>query len=191
MGSNWNAYFCRIKQSLFLFFACAFFLIFCTALYAKPKGIPAEYQVKAALLYHFVTFVEWPSEALTDSNDFFICIIGQDPFGRVLDQAIFGKVVRRKKLSVLRIKKEEEIKPCHILFISTSERDRLKNIRERVKGTHILTVGDMEQSSQIDFVINFVSDQNKVRFEINPSAAERAGLKISAQLLKFGIIIEE
>jgi hypothetical protein len=179
----------KIIQPLFFFLTCGIFLI-STSLYAQPKA-PSEYHVKAAFLYNFAKFIEWPAEAFTQSNDILICVMGQDPFGASLDQTIVGKVVQGKKLSILRLEKDVEIKPCHILFISASEKDRLKKVREEIKGTHILTVGDMDQFTQMGFVINFISDENKIRFEINPSAAERAGLKISAQLMKLAVIVQE
>jgi hypothetical protein len=176
---------------LFFFFACATFQTR-TPLHAQTKPpAPTEYQVKAAFLYHFASFVEWPSEAFTHSNELLICVMGQDPFGAFLDQAISGKVVQGKKLSALRLEKNGPVNGCHILFISSSEKDRLKEIREAIKRTPILTVGDVDQFAQIGFAINFVSDQNKIRFEINPNAVERAGLKVSAQLMKLAIIVLE
>lgn len=179
----------NIIRPLFILLSCAIFLSQ-SALYAQPN-VPGEYHVKAAFLYNFAKFVEWPAETFTGSNDLFLCVIGQDPFGESLDHLVAGKLVRGKKISVLRPEKNGNLNRCQILFISSSEKDRLKEIQKEIKQAHILTVGEIDQFAQAGFVINFVLEQNKIRFEINPSAAERMGLKISAQLMKLAIVVQD
>jgi hypothetical protein len=143
-----------------------------------------EYQVKAAFLYNFAKFVEWPSEAFSGGGaPLVVGLIGDDPFGSGIDRMINGKSVNGHPLTIQRLKWGQNLRACHILFISSSERRRLAQILESVKGSSVLTVGEMDQFSQQGGIINFVMEANKVRFEINVYSAEQGRLKISSKLL--------
>ena len=143
----------KTNRLLFFCFLSAVFLI-PTSLWAQ-REVPSEYQVKAAFLYHFAKFVEWPPTAFAQQpNDLLICVMGKDPFGASLEQAMAGKSVHGRKLSILRLEKEGKLKSCHILFISSSEKNRLEEIRETIQGTSILTVGETGQFAQMGFIIN-------------------------------------
>lgn len=153
----------------------------------QPK--PGEYEVKAAFLYNFTKFVEWPTEATTDSGaTFSLCVLGEDPFGKAFD-SIQGEKIINKKLVINRFKELHDIEKCRILFISESEEKRLTQILKSLKGLHILTVSDTEGFAQQGVIINFYLEQNKVRFEINVDAARRSGLKISSKLLNLARIV--
>lgn len=143
-----------------------------------------EYQVKAAFLFNFVKFVEWPPEAFSDDNtSFVIGVIGDDPFGGALDQSVSGKSVNGRQLSVRRLKWGEDLRGCHILFISSSERKRLAQIISSLRGASVLTVSDIDQFNQQGGIINFILVASRVRFEINADVAEQGRLKISSKLL--------
>ena len=143
-----------------------------------------EYQVKAAFLYNFAKFVDWPGEAFSDSSaPLVIGVIGEDPFGGALDRAINGKTVSGRSLLVRRLKWGQDLRSCHILYISSSERKRLPQILQSLKGASVLTVGDMGQFNQRGGIINFILEANKVRFEINSHGADQARLRISSKLL--------
>jgi uncharacterized protein DUF4154 len=145
---------------------------------------PNEYHIKAACLFNFVKFVEWPAEAFADGGaPFVIGVVGQDPFGGALDQAVSGKYVDGRQLAIRRLKWGQDLRACHMLFISSSERKRLAQIIESLKGASVLTVGETEQFNQQGGIINFILDASKVRFEININVAEQARLKISSKLL--------
>lgn len=145
---------------------------------------PNEYQVKAAFLYNFAKFVDWPAEAFTDSNaPLVIGVIGDDPFGGALDQAVSGKSIGGHWLNVRRLKWGQDLRSCHILYISSSERRRLPQIIQSLRGASVLTVGDVEEFNQQGGIINFILESNKVRFEINSRAADQARLRISSKLL--------
>jgi hypothetical protein len=144
----------------------------------------SEYQVKAAFLYNFAKFVDWPAEAFAGSNGrLIIGVIGDDPFGGALDQAINGKAINGRPLVVRRLKWSQDLRSCHIIFISSSERQRLPQIIQNLKGASVLTVGDMGQFNQHGGIINFILEANKVRFEINSRGADQARLRISSKLL--------
>ncbi len=144
----------------------------------------SEYQVKAAFLYNFAKFVDWPGDAFSGASaPLVIGVIGNDPFGGALDQAINGKNIGARRLTVRRLKWGQDLRSCHILFISSSERQRLPQIIQSLKGSNVLTVGDMGQFNQQGGMINFILESNKVRFEINSRGADQARLRISSKLL--------
>jgi uncharacterized protein DUF4154 len=142
---------------------------------------PAEYEVKATYLYNFARFVEWPSKvAATQDDSFAICVLGQDPFGPTLDATLAGETVAGKSVVARRISKPQEGIDCRILFISSSERTRLKETLTTLEKTSVLTVSDMPDFSRRGFVF----DGSRVRFEINLTTAAGAGLTLSSDLLK-------
>ncbi len=156
----------------------------CAPLTEAEAQTASEYQVKAAFLYNFAKFVEWSPEAFSDSGaPLVVGIIGDDPFGSAIDQTIDGKTVNGRRLMIRRLKWGQNLRDCHVLFVSSSERQRLSQILERLKGASVLTVSEMDQFIQQGGIIGFVIEASKVRFEINTSAAEQARLRISAKLL--------
>lgn len=144
---------------------------------------PTEYQVKATYLYNFSKFVEWPANLISDPNTpIIIGILGDDPFGSEIERTIEGKTSNGRRLVIKRFPNLRALEFCHILFISSSERNSLRQTLAAV-GPGVLTVGDADRFVQTGGIINFVLIENTVHFEINKAAAERAGLKISAKLL--------
>ncbi|HEY5838564.1 MAG TPA: YfiR family protein [Pyrinomonadaceae bacterium] len=163
---------------------CLLSLCFLGSLTSTVQAQSSEYQVKAAFLYNFAKFVDWPGDALGNSNaPLIIGVMGDDPFGGALDQAISGKTINGRSLQVRRLRWGHDLRSCHILFISSSERKRLPQIIQSLRGASVLTVGDMGQFNQQGGIINFILEANKVRFEINSRGADQARLKISSKLL--------
>jgi hypothetical protein len=157
---------------------------------SDEKATYAEYKVKAAYLYNFAKFVEWPAEVLADpSLPLSICIFGKDPFGDALD-TIKGKTVKGRKLLIKRYSGVEDLKECHIIFISPSEEKNLAGILEKIKDMHMLTVSDMEGFADRGGMINLNKSKNRIRLEINLDAAQHSGLKMSSKLLKIAKIIK-
>ncbi len=149
-----------------------------------------EYLVKAAFLYNFAKFVEWPAEAFVDDQtSITLCILGKDPFGDALD-TIKNKIIRGRKLVIKRLRESKELEKCHILFISQSEKQDLAKVFETIKDWHVLTIGDMENFAQRGGIINLITVKNKIYFEINIDVAQHSDLKISSQLLKLATIIK-
>jgi len=147
---------------------------------------PTEYQVKAAYLYNFGRFVEWPPKVA--AGEFFsVCVLGQDPFGVTLDKTIAGEDINGKKAAVRRIARLQDAALCRILFISLAEENHLKEILAALAGMSVLTVSDIPQFAQRGGMIQFVMRENKVRFEVNLTTAERDGLTMSSQLLKVAV----
>jgi len=149
-----------------------------------------EYQVKAAFLYNFAKFVTWPPQSFQTSKDpIVICILGSNPFGGELEEAVQGKVVEGRKLLVLQISDAKQAASCHILFISSSERKRSRSILADLRSTGILTVGESEGFAGYGGVVNFKLEGNRVRLEVNIDAAEQEKLRISSKLLSLAQIV--
>lgn len=143
-----------------------------------------EYDVKAAFLYNFTKFVEWPASAFTDEHSSLkICVVGKDPFGKSLE-AVVREEVAGRKLTVWQKESMSNPAGCQILFISRSEGERLTEILSAVRGLPVLTVSDTQGFLEQGGIINFILEGSKVRFEINQESAARAGLKISSKLLR-------
>jgi hypothetical protein len=143
-----------------------------------------EYQVKAAFLFNFAKFAEWPADAFFKSDaPLQICILGQDPFGHDLEQLIAEKTVSGHRIEVDHPEGAVQARACEILFISSTGKPQIQQILDSLKGANVLTVGDTPGFAQMGGVINFVLDDNRVRFEINLKAASTAHLKISSRLL--------
>ena len=186
------------------------------ALIAHTVHVPATpltgCEIKAGYLLNFVEFVEWPSAAFADhKSPVVVGVMGQDPFGAELDK-LQGKVIKSRKLQIRRFKgalefrgeetpgrrqdnlarkqarKLAELKSCHILFISPSERNHLPMILKSLKGASVLTVSETEAFMREGGIINFLNDGDRP-IEINPDAADRARLKISSKLLSLAKIV--
>jgi YfiR/HmsC-like len=153
-------------------------------------GALSEYRIKAAYLYYFSTFVDWPTETFSRGDDALVIgVLGVDPFGAVLDETLRGKTIGSRRIVVRRFTNIKEARGSHILFISLSERDRLPSILKVLEGAAVLTVGDTDQFASRGGQIAFRMEDNKVRFDINVVAVERARLKISSQLMKLGRVV--
>jgi hypothetical protein len=149
-----------------------------------------EYQVKAVFLFNFAQFVEWPSAAFTSARaPIVIGVLGQNPFGSYLDEAVRGETVEDRPLEVQRYRRVDEIKTCHILFISRSEASRLGEILMALKDRSILVVGDGDDFVLRGGMIRLANAQNRIRLIINAEAATAASLVISSQLLRSADIV--
>jgi YfiR/HmsC-like len=151
----------------------------------SPK--PTDYDVKAAYLYNFGRFIEWPGRvgpAQGGDGSFTVCVLGQDPFGSSLDTTLAGETIGGKSVVAKRISSPQESGNCQILFLSLTEGRRLDKIIADLDKKAVLTVSDMPQFAERGGMIQFVLDGKKVRFEVNLTAAQNAGLTLSSELLK-------
>ena len=142
-----------------------------------------EYAVKANYLYKFAPFVEWPERAFpSPTSPFNICVVGEDPFGKGLDDAVQGQRVGERPISVRRAAAAEPGMNCQILFVSTSAAHSPADTLRVVAGAPVLTVTDQSRGVP-GGMIQFVMRDGRVKFEINAAAAEASGLQISSKLL--------
>jgi hypothetical protein len=176
----------------------------CFAFSGTPQqSKPQEYEVKAVYLYNFGRFVQWPAAGpasapanpqaptpnATAADLFTICVLGRDPFGPVLDTTLAGELIDGRKLVAKRITATRDAAHCRIIFIGSSEAPRIKEILNSLEKSSVLTVSDMPDFINNGGMIQFVLKDNKVRFEVNLIAAEKAGLTVSSQLLKVATAI--
>lgn len=186
----------RIRTIVVL--ALALFVGVMSAEAKEESARSREYQVKAAFLYNFIKFIDWPEEKFTDDGkEIVIGIVGEDPFGDAFEP-IEKKKVKDKKLVVRRfagfkqLRDKEALKECHVLFICSSQQEHLKDIITTVEDSGVLTVGETEGFLEAGGIIGFVLHEKKVHFEVNVSAAEQAKLKIRSQLLRLAKrVVEE
>jgi hypothetical protein len=176
-------------------FACPAILVAAALLLALPGAFaqdvkPTDYQVKAVYLTKFGKFIEWPASAHAATDDKFnVCVLGPDPFGTALDNAVQGESIGRAALQARRISKVEEAAACRVLFVPSSEEAQIKSILAALGSSSVLTVSDAPDFVRRGGMIQFVIDSNRVHFEINLAATRRAGLTLSSDLLKLAVAI--
>jgi hypothetical protein len=153
---------------------------------------PTEYQLKAVFLMNFAKFVEWPTTAFRSAQSpVTICVLGEDPFGHDLDDVVRGQVAGDRTLAVKRLAQVQREDNCHVLFVSAAEKARTERGLGVLRNTPTLTVGEGDDFAAAGGMIGLLIEDNKVRFDINLDAAERAGLKISSKLLKLAKNVRE
>ena len=161
--------------------AFAICALFCTGARAQMLD---EYQVKAAFLYNFAKFVEWPPQAFQGTGEpIAICVVGQDRFEGALEETVKGKEAEGRPLVVRNVPAANGFAGCQILFVSASERKHFPAILSNAKKCGLLTVGEAEGFASAGGVINFKLEGGRVRFEINVEAAQQRELRISSKLL--------
>ena len=146
---------------------------------------PTENQVQAVFLYNFSRFVEWPAQAFAAPNDpFVIGILGSDPFGARLDEAVRNEQINGHPLTVRRFHSAAEVENCQILFIDRSEIARLGQILTALDHHNTLTVSQADGAAQRGVMIQFATENSRIRLRINVEAARASGLTISSKLLR-------
>lgn len=149
-----------------------------------------EYQIKAACLLNFIQFIEWPPAAFAEpASPLIVGVLGEDPFGDALEQTFQDEPMQGRPVVVKRSRQFDDLKNCHLLFIGRSEKEHLAEILKVTSAFSTLTVSETDGFAQSGGIINFYIDGGKIRFEINPDAAQRSGLKVGSQLLKRARII--
>ncbi|HEX6398485.1 MAG TPA: YfiR family protein [Steroidobacteraceae bacterium] len=152
---------------------------------AWPAATAPEYQVKAVYLFNFGQFVEWPAGAFTTAGaPFVIGILGDDPFGNVIDNVVRGESLAGHPLVVRRFREAEEVRDCNILFIGRSEAPRLERTLRALRGRHILTVTDFDGAESSAAIIVLLTENNRIRMRINVAEARANDLVISSKLLR-------
>lgn len=148
-----------------------------------------EYQVKAAFLYNFGQFVDWPDHAFpAKDSPLVIAVLDPDPFDGGLDRAVAGKSIAGHPVVVKHVPADSAPPPCHVLFVPSEDDDYAKGAIARVAQSPILTVGETDAFQEAGGAVRFYIEDGKVRFAIDPDATQRAGLKVSSKLLSLARI---
>lgn len=154
------------------------------------EGISLERAIKAIYLWKFAPYVEWPASVFkSPDSPFVICVIGNNPFGQVLDEAVTGQRISSRPIEIKRISAVSRNSGCEILFTAGSPEQSIAAALAAVRGSPVLTVTDSEDSKGLKGIINFVIENNHVRFEINDAAAAENGLVISSKLLSLAVAV--
>jgi YfiR/HmsC-like len=152
--------------------------------------VVSEYELKAAFLFNFARFVEWPADAFPNASaPITIGILGEDPFGSALEGIVANEDVRARRLVVRRFASLEDVKPCHMLFVTSKESKRMKDLVARLGSGSTLTVGESNDFTAQAGMIGFETVRNRLRLRINLGAARAARLTISSQLLRQARIV--
>ena len=168
------------------------FVIILPAASARQQPAAPEYRIKAAFLYNFTLYAEWPASAFESSEaPFVLAIAGADPFGDELDAAVRGKTVRGRVIDIRRYPSAADVTECHLLFVTNAEVKSFDQILKRFRDSPLLTVAESESFTKSGGVIRFFVEQNKVHFEVNTDAAARAKLKLSSKLLSLARVVRD
>ena len=162
-----------------------------TAQTAADTYDSSEYLIKAGFIYNFTKLVDWPAGTFPQADSpIVIGILGTDPFGPIMDHVVEGKKINTHPVVVRRLKWGASLKDCNILFISSSEAVHLDDVLKSVKGTPVLTVGEMPGFAEHGGIIGLFLNNDKVRFEVNVDAAKQANLNVSSRLLALAKIVQ-
>ena len=170
------------RKATILVLVHLFLALSCGNLSADEIALPSQYQVKAAFIYNFMKYVDWPESEETPQG-ISLGILGKDSFDDALD-VIKGKMAKGRRVVVVRPHGVENARRCDVLFIGESERGRLPHILKSLQDAPVLTVADQEGFCEAGGMINMITEKNKIRLEINVTAARKAGLRLSSKLLK-------
>jgi hypothetical protein len=174
----------RRRTTLRIFVVAILLLVASSAGVAENRK-PTEYEVKAAYLFNFGQFIKWESAKAPPTPDSFtVCVLGSDPFDGTLDAVVKGGTINNRPVTVKRLGEAGDATRCQILFVSTSEAARASKILHSLDSLGVLTVSDMPHFCESGGMIQFVQQGDKIRFEVNLSATNGAGLTLSAELLK-------
>lgn len=170
-------------------FVLAVGTLFC-ALAAAQSGQPREYEVKAAFLFNFTKFVEWPDSAFDGPEaPIVIGIMGEDPFGDSLKRIVAGQKAQGRPIAIIEYRRGDDLRRCHVLFVSASERQRIAEILASLQAGSVLTVSDIDGFAEAGGTMEFVMQENRVHFVVNLDAAVQSKLRVSAKLLVLAHVI--
>jgi hypothetical protein len=175
--------------------SCAIHRLLVAVMVALPLSVANaqgynETEVKAAFLYHFTSYIEYPSGAFAgNSTPFVIGVLGKSGITDALQQAVKGKSVRGRAIVVKQVSIGQELLECHILFVPDAEAKSLPRILEILGDAPVLLVGESENFAAKGGMVGFFVEQKRVRFEVNLEAARRAHLTISSKLLSLARIV--
>ena len=159
-------------------------------IYARAPQINAEYKLKAAFLYNFTRFVEWPENAFSSTTSpVIIGIIGEDPFGAFIDELVSNEKIGNRSIIIRRFKGVTDIANCHILYICYQQTEKIAAVLSTASNKGILTIADAPPFTRMGGMVQFYTDKNKIRMQINNGAAKRAGLNISTKLLSVAKVV--
>jgi hypothetical protein len=157
----------------------------------RTEAIPEkEYQVKAAFLFNFAQFVQWPDSLFPDKDSpLVVGILGEDPFDSYLDEVVRGEKVNGRPIEVVRYRSVGQVKNCHILYIGASEERRVAEVLKALGGRQVLTVGESDLFPRKGGMVSMVNRQGRIRLSVNLQAIKSSELGVSSKLLQLAEIV--
>lgn len=177
---------CSLRRAsvMALTLALASAVLICTEPTAAQADTPLEYQIKATFVHNFAKFIDWPQEAFAKPDSpIVVGIIGANPFGSTLDQLSASETIQGRRVVVSRLKWDEDLRLCQMIFVSRTEQKHLQAILSNVNGTSTVTISEIGGFASSGGMIEFVFDERRIRFDINPDAVSRARLTMSSKLI--------
>lgn len=176
-------------------YRCAGLLLGTLLMLSRPAvaaETSVEFRLKAAFLLNFAKLVEWPATRFKGSEDpLRLCVLGADPFGPVLDGTIKGKRIGKRPITVIRSAAAKDLLGCHLVYLGAGERSRYTAHMKALSDRSILTVDEGNQFTWPLGMIRFYLDKDRVRFEVNPSAMEKAKLQMDPKMVKIARIVSQ
>ncbi len=151
---------------------------------------PGEYQVKAAFLYHFANFVSWPTSTFEATDgQLRICLIGDDPFGQILDRTFANKSVGEHAFDIRRNPPTTDLLHCHMLYVPDTELSSFSKMRQHLTKGEVLAIGETREFLEQGGMVQFFMKDSKVKFAVNPDAINETKLTVSSKLLRLATIV--
>ena len=150
-----------------------------------------EPALKAAFLYNFVKFTDWPAEAAPSDAAVRLCVLGDEAVGTALEQTVKDRQVGGHSLAVVRVNVDGALGPCHVLYVTGLDRRRVAQVLERIKAAPVFTVSDLDGFAAFGGVGQLFVENGKMKFALNPTSAQRAGLRLSSKLLALAKIVKD
>jgi len=173
-----------VQRHAFISMVLPLFLLFSPVNLSAQNRIAPYYEVKAAFLYNFTRFIEWPESSFNSPEDpFIIGVIGKNPFGNFLEDIVANEHVKGHQIKVVYFQSIKEISTCHLLYINVSEPDKIKTILDKISEENTLTVSDATNFAKWGGHIRFFTESDKIRLQINLEKTKEAKLSISSKLL--------
>lgn len=164
-------------------------ILFTTGSYSQTSK-EMVYRLKAAYLFNFIQFVEWPDSVFENENSpIILAVLGKDPFGKILDETVLNEKIGNHPIIIKRFRYLSQLEFCHVLFVSDSETGTFQFILKSIKKSPILTISDIDNFGIHGGNISFYLEENKLRFAINIQALKQSALKVSSKLLRLAKVI--
>jgi len=168
--------------------ALAIALLLAPGAHAQTATAP---ELKAAFLYNFAKFVEWPSESMPAGAPLVVCVLGDDAVADALEETVKGRVIDGHQVKAQRVKVDSPLRTCHVLYVSGMDAKRSIELLEGLADASVLTASDFDRFAQLGGVSNFFVENGRMRFAVNIESAQRARLQVSSKLLGLARIVKD
>jgi uncharacterized protein DUF4154 len=154
----------------------------CSATIGRAQDV-TEPSLKAAFIYNFAKFTEWPQDALSGPLPFNACVLGDEPTSDALERSVKGRQLGGRSITVQRVAPDGPLKSCHLLYVSNLKSAQIASVVEAVRGAPVLTISDIDDFARLGGIAHVFIENGKMRFDLNLELAKRVRLQLSSKLL--------